>query len=430
MNDLGIIDRFTDVFTRYIDSGFGLLGSDVSFLSSALLALDITLAGLAWALRSDDEVIVLLARKVLYIGTFAFLIGHFRELSDIVFSSFVRIGLKASGSALPSQEFLRPGIVAAAGFAAARPLLDELGDLTGFPEVFVNLPAIIITLFAWLMVVLSFFIIAVQVFVTIVEFKLTTLAGFILVPFALFGKTAFLAERTLGHVVAAGIKVMVLAIIVGIGSTIFGQLATTLSRPVAVMQAMSLVLAGLSLLGLAVFSPSIAAGLVAGAPQLGAGAAASSVAGAGAAASAVAAAGLGAAGLAGRSGAATLRSAAMLGGAASAAADLGRTRASADGGSAVLHAMRAGAATIREAAGEPGLGLAEAWDRGGLAVEQANWQGSAPGGAASGEGAAKSGRARGAAASVLSQAAQTAVRTLKAGDRPVEGRGPDLTDES
>ena len=43
--DTGVIDRFTEVFTRYIDSGFGLLGGDVAFLASTLIAIDITLAG-------------------------------------------------------------------------------------------------------------------------------------------------------------------------------------------------------------------------------------------------------------------------------------------------------------------------------------------------------------------------------------------------
>ena len=46
--------------------------------------------------------------------------------------------------------------------------------------------------------------------------KLTSLAGFILVPFALWNRTSFLAERVLGNVVSSGIKVMVLAVIVGI----------------------------------------------------------------------------------------------------------------------------------------------------------------------------------------------------------------------
>ena len=44
-----------------------------------------------------------------------------------------------------------------------------------------------------------------------------------LVPFALWNKTAFLAEKVLGNVVSSGIKVLVLAVIVGIGSGLFSE---------------------------------------------------------------------------------------------------------------------------------------------------------------------------------------------------------------
>jgi hypothetical protein len=72
-------------------------------------------------------------------------------------------------------------------------------------------------------VLIAFFILAIQLFVTLIEFKLTTLAGFVLIPFGLFGKTAFMAERVLGNVISSGIKVLVLAVIIGIGSTLFAQ---------------------------------------------------------------------------------------------------------------------------------------------------------------------------------------------------------------
>ena len=38
MDDLAIIDRFTETFSRYIDSGFGLLAGDVAFLTGILVA--------------------------------------------------------------------------------------------------------------------------------------------------------------------------------------------------------------------------------------------------------------------------------------------------------------------------------------------------------------------------------------------------------
>jgi type IV secretion system protein TrbL len=40
----------------------------------------------------------------------------------------------------------------------------------------------------------------------LIEFKLATLAGFVLIPFGLFGKTAFMAERVLGLVISSGVK--------------------------------------------------------------------------------------------------------------------------------------------------------------------------------------------------------------------------------
>ncbi|MCP3407629.1 P-type conjugative transfer protein TrbL [Bradyrhizobium sp. CCGB01] len=316
MADLTVIDRFTETFSRYIDSGFGLLSGDVSFLSSTLICIDLTLAGLAWSIRADDHILVTLAKKVLYVGAFAFIIGNFKSLADIVFASFSSIGLKASGGGLTASDLTRPGFVAAAGFTAAHSLLEETGQFSGF-DALTNLPTILILLFCWILIVLAFFILSVQLFVTLIEFKLTTLASFILVPFALWGKTAFLAEKTLGNVVASGVKVMVLAIIIGIGSTIFGQLSETLTRPIDIASAMSLLLAALSLFGLGIFGPGIAAGLVSGAPQLGAGAAAGTVAGAAAVAIGGGAVAMGGLRAAAGGSAAAVRSAASLTGAAS-----------------------------------------------------------------------------------------------------------------
>lgn len=59
----GVIDRFTDVFSRYIDSGFGLLGGEVAFLASTLIVIEVKLAGLFWAFGAGDDVLVRLIKK-------------------------------------------------------------------------------------------------------------------------------------------------------------------------------------------------------------------------------------------------------------------------------------------------------------------------------------------------------------------------------
>ncbi len=274
MANLNVIDQFLSVFVRYIDSGFGLVAGDVHHLASILIALDVTLAGLFWALGGEDDMIARLVRKTLFVGSFAFLINQFATLSDIIFRSFAQLGLVAGGNTLSSDDLLKPGHLAGIGFQAAWPLLDQASKMMGITSIFDNFVEVVVLLVAWLGVVCAFFILAVQMLMTILEFKLVSLGGFILVPFALWNRTGFLAERVLGHVVASGIKVMILGVIVGIGAAFFAQFVDTLrGQEPDIAQAATLVLASLSLLGLGVFGPSVASGLVSGGPQLGAGAA-------------------------------------------------------------------------------------------------------------------------------------------------------------
>ncbi|MBC7152978.1 MAG: P-type conjugative transfer protein TrbL [Rhizobium sp.] len=275
MGGTGVIDNFLGIFTSYIDSGFGLLGGEVAFIASTLIVIDVTLAALFWSWGADDDIIARLVKKTLFVGVFAYLIGNWNNLARIVFESFAGLGLMASGTGFTAADLLRPGRVAQTGLEAGRPLLESISDLMGWVAVFENLVQILCLFFAWALVILAFFILAVQLFVTLIEFKLTTLAGFVLIPFGLFGKTAFMAERVLGNVVSSGIKVLVLAVIIGIGSTLFGQFTAGFGGATPTIDdAMAIVLAALSLLGLGIFGPGIASGLVSGGPQLGAGAAA------------------------------------------------------------------------------------------------------------------------------------------------------------
>lgn len=326
MNNTGVIDRFLATFTTYIDSGFGLLGGEIAFLTSTLIVIDITLAGLFWAWGADEDVLQRLVKKTLYIGFFAFIIGNFNSLAGIVFKSFSGLGLKAGGSSLSASELLQPGRVAQVGIDAGDPILKAAGELMGYISFFENFVQIMVLMIAWLIVLAAFFILAVQIFVTLIEFKLTTLAGFILIPFALFNKTAFLAEKVLGNIVASGVKILVLAVIVGIGSGLFDEFTSGFSAEPTITDALALVLGALSLMGLSIFGPGIATGLVSGAPQLGAGAAVGTglgIAGMGAAGYMGARAGLGGAagtiGAGGRMSAAAARGGAHLTGSASTA---------------------------------------------------------------------------------------------------------------
>ena len=406
MGGTGIVDQFLETFTRYIDSGFGLVGNEVGHLASTLVAIDITLAGLFWVWSSDEDMIARLVKKTLFVGVFAFLIGNWNGLARIVFESFASLGLRASGTGLSSADFLRPGRIAQVGLDAGRPILESISGLMGYVSFFENFVQIVVLLFAWIVVLLTFFILAIQLFITLIEFKLTTLAGFVLIPFGLFGKTAFAAERVLGNVISSGVKVLVLAVIVGIGSTLFSQFTSgSGGNQPTIENAMALVLAALSLLGLGIFGPGIANGIVSGGPQLGAGAAVGTT---------MAAGGVVAAGAALAAGGAALTGS-MVGGAAR-------------GGSALIggaaSAFRTGAQTGEAgatSAASPLRSLAARFGRSNAAGDEAGGADASSGGAPAWVRRMKRGQA-------VSHGVSATTQALRSGDRGGGGASVDLKD--
>jgi type IV secretion system protein TrbL len=427
VGNTGIIDNFLGVFTQYIDSGFGLLGGEVAFIATTLIVIDVTLAALFWAWGADDDVVQRLVKKTLFIGIFAYLISNWNNLARIVFDSFAGLGLMGSGTGFSIEDLMRPGREAQTGLDAGRPLLESISDLMGWIAFFENFIQIACLLLAWALVVLAFFILAVQLFVTLIEFKLTTLAGFVLIPFGLFGKTAFMAERVLGNVVSSGIKVLVLAVIIGIGSTLFGQFTTGFGgQTPTIDEAMAIVLAALSLLGLGIFGPGIATGIVSGGPQLGAGAAVGTglaVAGAGVAAG-------GAAMLAARGGATALSggAAAVRGGSALAdgattaysLGSLGQSGASgvarAAGGAVASPLKRAAARASESVKSSYQSGAQAAFAAGGGTSSMGTVSGDAPTASTSAPGTAPAWASNMRRSQTLSHGATAAAHAVRSGD--------------
>ncbi|MFT9073231.1 P-type conjugative transfer protein TrbL [Gluconobacter potus] len=412
----GVIDNFLAIFTQYIDSGFGLVQGDVHWLAGVLITIDITLAGLFWALAPDEDVLARLIRKTLFIGMFAFIIGDFNGLAKIIYESFAGLGIEAGGGHLTQAQLLQPGRLAQVGIDAGKPILTSISSLVGFVAIFNNAIQIAVLLIAWLIVVISFFVMAIQLFVALIEFKLTTLAGFVLVPFGLFGRTAFLAEKVLGNVVSSGIKVLMLAVIVGIGSTVFGQFTSGFNNPPTINDALTLILASLTLLGLTVFGPALANGLIAGGPQLGAGSAVATAAGVvGAGVAAVSGAGL-AVGAA----AAAVRGGAFVAGGATAAYRAGGAAGVAKAG------LSAAASPLRRAA----AGVRTSYQAGGAAATGgaggATASGAGGGGSAAGKPPAWASRMQ--RNNRIKGGADAAAQAIKGGDRPSGGHDVDLSE--
>jgi len=276
--------------------------------------------------------------------------------------------------------------------------------------------------------------------------KLTTLAGFVLIPFALWNKTSFLAEKVLGNVVSSGIKVLVLAVIVGIGSGLFAQFQVHPAEP-SIDHALVVMLASLALLALGIFGPGIATGLVSGAPQLGAGAMAGAAIGAAGTAVAIGAAATGVGGAV-AAGARMAPAAAKLAGtgaraatsAASSAKSAFQAGSAAAGGGAkgAMAGLGNVAKTGAQTAGRAAASRASAAGQRMAAPFREGWNGDAGAEAgASGQSAAVEAAAGAANAQPawakrlhrrqqLTHAATTTAHTLRGGDGGGSGHGPSL----
>jgi type IV secretion system protein TrbL len=266
-------DLINDVANQYINainSGFGLIKGDVTWVLNVLIILSIMWSAALWAL-SDDHVIAHFARKIVYIGFFAWIIQNWQSLTDKLASSFMNLGLKAGGFEGASYYTSQPGNIAYLGYTTAQPLMDQIARLTGPVAFFKNIVEIIFLFLAVAAIVAAFCVITIQVVVAVLTFKFGSLAAFVLVPFAVLSKTAFIAERPLGWVVGSGVRLMVLTLVLGVGNNIFQSLKVPAGQTVTTYQAFCIALAALLLMALSLVASRLATDMIIGGPSLGVG---------------------------------------------------------------------------------------------------------------------------------------------------------------
>lgn len=258
------------VFSNTVTAGFASLAGPVNGIFGLMIALLVALTGIQWAVSANRDALAGAFSKILLIGAFAYIINDWQGLSETIFAGFMAIGLQAGGGAIGAGDFLNPGAVIETGWGIVKAIGDAPTVTENPMDVIGNLIDAIIIGISMLGIMIAFTILALQIIVTLLEFKIVTLGGFILLPFGIFSKTSFMAERPLGYVVAAGLKVLALAIVVSGAQTVFAQLIP--SPEPDIYEALTILTASIILAMLAIFAPNLAAALVSGGPSLGAGA--------------------------------------------------------------------------------------------------------------------------------------------------------------
>lgn len=269
-----VLNFFEERFT----SGRSALFGDVQDIAAILVTFEIVFAGLYLALGHSSDLRAI-ARKILTIGFFFYVIRYYGDILRWMVDGFLYAGEKAgSGVAVDFATLRDPGAVFIRGMQVARPLSDKLFaniDASYFGILSVDS---LLLLICMVLTVFSFAVMSIQVFITYLEYLLIATAGFIIIPFGIFKPTAFLAERVFGAIISFGIKLMILALIIGVSDSFI----QTVVMPVEVtwQQAIELSVIALALAFLALHAPGVAQSLLTGSPHLSAGTIAATTAGA------------------------------------------------------------------------------------------------------------------------------------------------------
>ena len=212
--DPAIISDLLVVFINACSEGFLNIQGYSLWLLSSFIGINIAWFGIKWALGAVDGFKEVVPR-IMTISFFVLLINQYVYLIDVIFNSFIKVGLSAGNNTIAKADLLDPGSFIMKGFKATGPLWTSLLD-GGVWGAFFNGPRTVITFIGSIFIILAFFLMALQIFLVIFEFYLTTTLGVFLLPFGIIPKFSWIAEKALGSIVTISVKMMVLAFVASI----------------------------------------------------------------------------------------------------------------------------------------------------------------------------------------------------------------------
>jgi len=270
--DTGILTSLLNAFVGVFSAGPGFLAPTAARILFLISAIELTLAGLWWALKGEN-ILVGMLQKTLLIGLFAFFVLNWPTFLNAVLNGFVWVGFQAGGSG-PAAGILLikdPSSIVDQAMLITQPISTEISELS-----WTSIGSLVMFGWAYIFTILAFFFLALQVFVTYLEFYIVAALTLVLVPFGVFKHTAFIAERALGTVISFGVKLMVLSFIIAAAGPVLSRI--TVAATPTLTQAYSVLLAAMAIAYLAWHAPAIAGGMISGGPSLTAGSAAGFVA--------------------------------------------------------------------------------------------------------------------------------------------------------
>jgi type IV secretion system protein TrbL len=249
-------------FITALGGAYGRIQGSASTLLGLLVGIEVVLLGLWSALGGGDNVAHVF-KRILHIGAWVWIVQAYPTLCKDLVDSLVKAGLLAGGGSGDVSLLMDPSRLAGYGLDATEPLTRKLADLG-----MTDLSDLIVFGFGYLAILACFLIMAINVFLAVLEYYVFAALAGILLPFGLFAPTKFLAEKAIGAVVSASVKLMVLGLVTAMIDPVLSSIHFA-GPEITFNELWSVFLTVCALMFLCWKAPSLAGGLLGGAPHLG-----------------------------------------------------------------------------------------------------------------------------------------------------------------
>jgi type IV secretion system protein TrbL len=249
-------------FIAALSGAYSRIQGSASTLLGILVGIEVVLLGLWTALGGGDNVVGIF-KRILHIGAWVWIVQSYPTLSKALVESLVKAGLLAGGGSGNVSLLMDPSRLAGYGLDATEPLTHKLADLG-----MTDLSDLAVFTFGYFAILACFFIMAINVFLAVLEYYVFAALAGIFLPFGLLAPTKFLAEKAIGAVVSASVKLMVLALVTAVIDPVLSSIHFA-GPEITFNELWSVFLTVCALMFLCWKAPSLAASLLGGSPHLG-----------------------------------------------------------------------------------------------------------------------------------------------------------------
>jgi type IV secretion system protein TrbL len=249
-------------FITALSGAYTNIQGAASSLLGILIGIEVVLLGLWTALGGGDNVAGVF-KRILHIGAWVWIVQAYPTLAKALRESLIQAGMTAGGGTTDVSLLMDPSRLAGYGLDATEPLTKKLADLG-----MTDLSDLVVFGFGYLAIMACFLVMAINVFLAVLEYYVFAALAGIFLPFGLLSPTKFLAEKAIGAVVSASVKLMVLGLVVSVIDPVLSSIRFA-GPEITFNELWSVFLTFCALMFLCWKAPSLASALLGGSPHLG-----------------------------------------------------------------------------------------------------------------------------------------------------------------